>query len=306
MLLAVLLALARFALVPWVGDRAPFAFVFVSVVAAAVLAGWRSGLVALLLGQALAWFLVVQPSWSFTAKDPESVASLVLATVSELIALAVIGLYQREVDRAWSVRENQMELLEKALREIDHRTSNNYQTVLALILAQAKTSEGAVRDALAQVADRIRAIANAQRKLALASINLEQVMIAEHLQELCASLRQGLARPGVELNCDFAERPLAANQTVCISILVNELVTNALKHAFPEGRTGTIEVTLRDSGQALELVVADDGVGIGRSGRSQGTGLGARLVDTFVRQLKARHEVQSDDGGTRHRIRIPA
>ena len=198
-----------------------------------------------------------------------------------------------------------MDLLEKALKEIDHRTANNYQTVIALVLAQAKSSEGQVRDALIQVADRIRAIADAQRKLALASVSLERVKVSEHLQDLCASLRRGLTRDGVELHCQFDDITLSADETVCVSILLNELVTNALKHAFPDGRKGSIAVGLRIGGHAVELTVADDGVGTQAAGPSQGSGLGSKLVLTFVRQLRAKHDVSSDGSGTRHRIHIP-
>jgi two-component sensor histidine kinase len=298
-------AAARLALAPLTGEIAPYTFVFVATVGAAVLAGWRSGLTALLLGQTLIWYFLTEPRGTFAAKDVQHTAGLVLATVSQLAILAIITLYQREIERAWSRREGQMDLLEKALKEIDHRTANNYQTVIALVLAQAKGSEGQVRDALIRVADRIRAIADAQRKLALASVSLEQVKVSEHLQDLCASLKRGLTGDGVELHCQFDDITLGADETVCVSILLNELVTNALKHAFPAGRKGSIAVGLHGADQAVELTVEDDGVGIQSTGTSRGSGLGSKLVRTFVRQLKAKHEVSSDGSGTRHRIRIP-
>ena len=293
------------ALLPWMGERAPFALVFVAVVGAAVLAGWRSGLLALVVGQLLVWYFIIPQSWSFVIENSTLAAALLLATVAELLILIIITLYQREVALAWSKREGQMGLLEKALAEIDHRTSNNYQTVLALVLAQAKSARGdAVKDALQQVADRIRAIANASRKLAVASESLEQVRIAEHLQDLCDEIRKGLARPGISIDCDFDDIVLGADRTVSLSILVNELVTNALKHAFPEDRRGTIRVSLSSSHGSAELVVEDDGVGMGGTGRTRGSGLGTRLVETFVRQLNAKHDVASGETGTRHRIRF--
>jgi two-component sensor histidine kinase len=304
--LAVLFALARYSMVGWAGGRAPFAFVFVGVVAAAVLAGWRSGLVALVVGQVLAWALVVEPRWSMSALSAEDIGSLFISTASELVTLAIIALYQREVDRASAEREKQLNLLDKALKEIDHRTSNNYQTVLALVLAQARSAtDRAVKEALQQVADRIRAIANASRKLAVASEGLEQVRIAEHLQDLCDEIERGLARPGVGIECDYDDVVLEADKAVCVSILVNELVTNALKHAFPDDRAGTIRVSLCRKESNFELKVEDDGAGMKASSRSRGTGLGTRLVDTFTKQLKARHEVTSNGAGTRHLVRIP-
>jgi len=303
--LPLLLAVVRFALLPWTGEAAPFALVFVAVTAAAVLAGWRSGLIALAFGQALIWLFVMEPRGSLEAKDSAHVGALVLATIAQLVTLLIVTLYQREVERAWSRREGQMDLLQKALKEIDHRTSNNYQTVLALVLAQAGSAgDKAVKQALQQVADRIRAIAAASRKLAVASEGLEQIRIAEHLEELCAQIEQGLSRPGLKVDCAFEDIVVGADEAVCVSILVNELVTNALKHAFPDGRQGTIRVSL-SGGSDLHLKVEDDGVGMTVPKRTQGTGIGTRLIETFTRQLGGKHEIHSGASGTRHMITFP-
>ena len=305
--LTLFLVLVRLTVLPWTGEAAPFALVFVATVGAALLAGWRAGLIALIVGQALIWVFVMEPRTSLVGKDSIHVGALAMATLAQLLTLSIVALYQREIELAWSRRESQMDLLEKALREIDHRTSNNYQTVLALVLAQSKSArDKPVKDALQQVADRIRAIANASRKLAVASEGLEQVRIAAHLQDLCDEVERGLAPPGITIECKFDDLLLGAEKAVCVSILVNELVTNAIKHAFPDQRAGKIKVSLDSRRDGIELKVEDDGAGMKGAGRSRGTGLGTRLVETFAGQLKARHEVSSDSAGTRHRIRIPA
>ena len=297
----------RVALAPWTGEIAPFALVFVAVVGSAVLAGWRSGLLALVFGQLLTWYFLVQPHGAFFPLNARTGTALVMATVAQLLALTIITLYQREIALAWSRREGQFDLLQKALKEIDHRTANNYQTVIALILAQAKqATDPAVKDALQHVAGRIRAIADASKKLALSSETLDEVRVAEHLRDLCAQIEQGLGRPGVELVCDLEDIAMRADQTVCISILVNELVTNALKHAFPADRPGVIRVSLARDGRHTEVVVADDGVGMDRAASSRGTGLGTQLIATFARQLDADYKVTTGGEGTSHRLRIPA
>jgi len=304
MAMPVVLTLARMGLIPWTGDRAPYAFVFVAAVGATVLAGWRSGVLAVIVGQWLAWTLIVDPA-SKAVQKAQLVGGLSISTAAQLVAIVIIWLYQREIDRAWSRREEQVDLIHQALAEIDHRTTNNYQTVLALVLAQARRADAPVRQALEQVADRIRAIAMAAKQLAVSSDSLEQVRIGQHLGELCAELNQGLSRPGVSLHCDFEDINLGADETTWLSIIMNELVTNALKHAFPDGRRGEIQVSLRKTAEGLLLEVADDGIGMKRSARTRGTGLGTRLVDTFTKQLDARYELETGDGGTRHRIYFP-
>lgn len=300
----VVLTLARMGLIPWTADRAPFAFVFVAAVAATVLAGWRSGLLAIVLGQLLAWYLIVDPA-SDGVEQLYQIGGFLVATVAQLVAVFFISMYQREVDRSWSRREEQVDLLHQALAEIDHRTTNNYQTVLALVTAQARRAEAPVKHALLQVADRIEAIAMASRQLALSSDSLEQVRVTQHLSDLCSQIKRGLARPGVSLECHSDELSLDADKAIAVSIIINELVTNALKHAFPDDRKGSISVSLRKSADRLELEVADNGIGMKPGARRRAKGLGSRLIDMFVKQLKADHRVSSDEGGTRHLIRIP-
>ncbi|HXG82048.1 MAG TPA: sensor histidine kinase [Sphingomicrobium sp.] len=298
--------LLRMLLLPLASDRAPFALVFVAVIGATVLAGWRSGLLALVLAQLLTWQFVIDPA-RYALEPAAYIGGFAIATVAQAIGLVIVALYQREVDRAAASQQSQLDLLDRAIREIDHRTANNYQTMLSLVLAQARGArEASVREALQQVADRITAISTVSSKMSVRSGSPEEVEVDEHLRELCEQIEQGLFRPGVRMECEFENVCLASDRAVALSILVNELVTNALKHAFPDDRQGVVKVSLKRAGQGLELTVADDGVGIANGGRGKGSRLGNRLIDMFTNQLAGKHEVESRNGGTRHRIHFPA
>lgn len=299
----IFVVLVRMLLTPVAGDRAPYAFVFAGVVVACVLAGWRSGLITLVIGQLLTWFLVVGPLRYSVNPEYARVGGLVIATIAEGMILVVIALYQREVDRAWASQENQMHLLSEALREIDHRTKNNYQTVVALILLQAqKAQDAGVKQALAEAADRVRAVSLASDQLALRSEDLGSVRLGDHLRELCAQLRRGLTGDGVALDCDVEDITTQSDMAIHLSIIVNELVTNALKHAFADGR-GEIRVKCKSAGKGLELEIADNGSGMKVSAAKR-SGLGTRLVERFVKEVGAKHEITSSDEGTTHRIRV--
>ena len=300
-----LMVLARIPLGPLASDRAPYALNFLAVVIAAVLAGWRSGLVALIAGQLLIWYAIVPPVWSFAIADAERAGGLLIATISQFLVLVVIGLYQREVDKGTAERERRMELLNHALNEIDHRTRNNHQTVLALVQLQAqRSSDDDVRAALRQVADRIQAIAHASERLALRSGDLEHVRLDDHLCGLCEQIERGLSRQHVNVSCDVEEITTSADKAIPIAIIVNELVTNALKHAFDGREEGQVFVKGRMNGE-LKLTITDNGVGMkGRSTGKRG-GLGTKLVENFARQLGARHEVVSTETGTTHAFTIP-
>jgi two-component system, sensor histidine kinase PdtaS len=292
----------RVALTPVAGDRAPYAFVFLSIVAACVLAGWRSGLVALALGQAWAWYFIVTTDQAPGVPEPVRLwGGLITATISQLLILSVVALYQREVGRAMAAQEREMDLLSEALKEIDHRTRNNYQTVVALILLQAQRGEDPnVKRALAEAADRVRAVSLASDQLALRSEDLGTIRLGDHLRELCAQIKRGLAGDEVLLRCDIADLTARAETAIHLSIIVNELVTNALKHAFDDSG-GEIRITCEQAGEGVELVIADNGSGM-KAANAIRSGLGSRLVERFVKELDAKHEVSTSAKGTTHRI----
>jgi two-component sensor histidine kinase len=302
---AALMFAMRLPFAPLVGDRAPYALIFLAVVIAAVLAGWRSGLIALAAGQLVTWYVIVPPYFSFAIVDNERMFGLAIASVSQLLVLVVIALYQREVDKGVAERERRMALLDHALNEIDHRTRNNYSTVLALVQLQAqRASDAKVKSALQQVGDRIQAIASASDTLAIRSGDLDRIRLDEHLCELVNQIERGIARDGIELECEVDAVSAGADTATSISIIVNELVTNAIKHAFNGERPGSVWVRGK-AGDTFELVVQDDGRGIASSRRVDRSGLGTKLVESFVRQLNARHEVVSTEEGTTHRLVIP-
>lgn len=300
---------ARLPLDPFLGARAPYVFIFVAIVAAEYLAGWRSGLVALVTGQTLTWFLVIEPNWRAVVGATELAAGFVVGSVSELLVLAVVAIYQRAADRATSEREQRMELLDHALREIDHRTKNNYQTVLAMIRLQARGVEDREgKEALERTADRIESVALVSQQLAYSSQDLKTVRLDDHLRELCAQVERGLSRKEIQVGCEAEQVTTPASTAIGISIVVNELITNSLKHAFPDHRGGAIWVKSWLSGNALELTVQDNGCGLAHAPpqvRRQSGGLGSKLIESFLHQLKASHEVVSSSGGTKHRILVP-
>lgn len=287
------------------GERAPYALNFLAVVLATVAAGWRSGFLTLAASQLLIWYFVVPNRWSFTFETREMMGAFWIATLSEALILLVIALYQREVDKGVAERERRMELQDQALREIDHRTRNNYSTVLALVQLQAQRSGDAkVKSALQQVADRIQAIARATERLASNSGEIERIRLDDHLCELVQQIERGIARDGIRIECEVDEIHAGADTATSISIIVNELVTNAIKHAFNGEAPGHVRVVGNAQG-TFELIVADNGRGIASPRAGTRNGLGTKLVESFVRQLGAQHEVISTESGTTHRLIIP-
>jgi two-component sensor histidine kinase len=296
---------ARAALSFLAGDRAPYAFNFLGIVLAAVVAGWRAGLITLAISQLLTWYVIVEPQWTFTAGDYDRLGALTLSTLSQGLILLIIALYQREVAKGVAEREKRMDLLGRALEEIDHRTRNNYQTVLALVQLQAQRSKDAgVQDALQQVADRIKAVTRATEHLGVRSDDIGTVRLRVHLCELCEQVERGLSRDGVRVQCDVEDIAASTEKAIYLSIIVNELVTNALKHAFEDSSEGVIRVASEQHAKGVTIIVEDNGRGLQKAPAKSKGGLGSRLVDRFARELGCEHEVVSSANGTTHRLLI--
>ena len=303
--IAMLVVSARLMFVAVAADRAPYAFNFLGIVLAAVIAGWRAGLLTLMLAQFLTYYIIVEPRWGFATIDSDRFAGMVLATFSEALILIVIALYQREVAKGVNEREKRMDLLTRAHEEIDHRTRNNYQTVLALVQLQAQRSKDAgVQEALQQVADRIKAVTRATEHLAVRSEDIGTVRLRAHLCELCEQVERGLSRDGVRVQCEVDDLTASTEKAIYLSIIVNELVTNALKHAFEDSSEGLIRVASEQHARGVTIIVEDNGCGLKKAPAKANGGLGSRLVDRFARELGCEHQIVSSATGTTHRLQI--
>jgi two-component system, sensor histidine kinase PdtaS len=199
------------------------------------------------------------------------------------------------------------------LREGDHRIKNSLQIVSSLMTLQARAEESpSAREALNLAAARIQSIARMHDALQAGegSDLLDLGSVIEKMCEGLAAMGGNILGVAVRVTADHVKTPLAFAQPIVLA--VNELVVNALRHAFPDGRTGAIDVRLINAGGELHVVVSDDGVGLpaGHSealaeGRAEGRGYGMKLVRTMVSQVKGVLSVESG-AGTRVTIVIPA
>jgi two-component sensor histidine kinase len=189
---------------------------------------------------------------------------------------------------------------EVMLQEIHHRVKNNLQVISSLINMQIRKLEaGENRDALEECKSRVQAIALIHEKLYRAG-DYARVPFAEYAKSLISSVFQanGDAAANVRLELQIDELALAVDQAIPCGLILNELITNALKHGFSDGRSGTVRVRLAKVGPGtVGLTVGNDGIALPetfetRSSRS----LGLNLVTTLARQLQARLEVSRRPG----------
>jgi two-component sensor histidine kinase len=189
---------------------------------------------------------------------------------------------------------------EVLLKEVHHRVKNNLQVISSLLSLQAQhLADPVARAMFGESQGRVRSIALVHEKLYQAK-DLSHVRFDEYARELVEDLLHSLGGAGrsIDARIEVDEVAMPVTTAIPCGLIVNELVTNALKHAFPPSRGGTIRVALRPrEDDRLELSVDDDGIGLPPALDPRRTpSLGLDLVYTFAQQLEAEVTVRRGDG----------
>ena len=192
------------------------------------------------------------------------------------------------------------------LKEIHHRVKNNLQIVSSLLNLQTeKLSDTKAIELFKESQNRVRSIALFHEKLYQSS-DLGRVDIGGYIKGLAngSFVTYGVNPDDIVLAVLTEDIPLDVDAAICCGLIVNELVSNSLKHAFPDRRKGQVEVTLRSAGTDVVLEVADNGVGFPADldFRSPST-LGLKLVAIFTEQVGGTMDV-TREGGTRFSLRF--
>jgi two-component system, sensor histidine kinase PdtaS len=197
-----------------------------------------------------------------------------------------------------AIRRSELENQQNTLfQEFQHRIKNNFQMVLALL--QYEQPAGNEEQIIRRVRDRIRAIGFATEQLS-GKNRVDQVDLRSYLGELCRNLAEG-ADP-IKVRTDLQHLMVPYEKAVPLGLIVNELVTNSLKHAFGDNK-GAVEVILHKIDGAAELSVADDGKGIDPASRGEGKGF--KLVSALSKQIDASIQHVPVDKGTCYRLQFP-
>lgn len=194
---------------------------------------------------------------------------------------------QREKERAEREVREARDRAVVLLAEVNHRVANSLALVSSLVRMQAAAVEdSSAKAALAETQARITAIGKLHRSL-YTSDDVRSVNVATYLQGILNELSESLASDGrtptIAMHLDPVA--IATDKAVSVGMIATELVTNAMKYAYPEGG-GEVRVLLEataDSG--FRLTIEDDGVGWRGEGPQKGSGLGSRIVGSLVRTL---------------------
>lgn len=201
--------------------------------------------------------------------------------------------------------------LEEALRrstlllhEADHRVKNNLQMISAMLLIQrASAPDAGVQAALQDMVERVDAVGLVHQRLQDAT-NSDSVDIGDLIREIATNLVTAAGREDIALVLAVESAMIGPDAAAPVALVINETVTNALKHAFPPGRGGALRIDVRRGPGSCEISVRDDGTGMPGGDRPR-SGFGTTLIEAMVRQVRATIEWLPALPGTHVRITLP-
>ncbi len=263
-------------------------------------------------------FEVAQKEATITAQgqslqQQRSLQSLTYGVVG-LLAFILIGLYwnfrnnkrtSHKLEVLNSDLENKNKQLDKRnaenellLKEIHHRVKNNLEVVSSLLALQsAQIDDPDVQDAMLASQNRVNSMGILHQKLYQGE-HLAFIEMKNYFLNLSENILDSYnATEQVTVDCQMNEIQLDVDTAVPIGLIVNELLTNSLKYAFPKGQKGFVTLRLEDMGEDhLRLIVTDNGIGKSLNGQPQGTGFGTQLVALLTKQLNGTLQQEVNNG----------
>ncbi|WP_051444962.1 response regulator [Desulfocurvus vexinensis] len=237
---------------------------------------------------------ILKPSQNDQIKAAIEIA-LEKKAVERDMAGVMAGLRSQAVDR------------ELQLKEIHHRIKSNLNMICGLLALQGMRCEsGACADALRAVRGRVLSVAKVHEALS-SSRHLDSINARDYFRSLADAVRRAYAVPdALILDLDCPDLELEPDKAMPMGLICTELLTNALRHAFPGGRAGRVRIVLGRAPGVYELAVSDDGVGLppGLDVRNSGT-LGLELVHGLAAQVGGGVELAPGPGAG-FLVRIPA
>jgi two-component sensor histidine kinase len=215
--------------------------------------------------------------------------------IAALLAVFLFGMYFtlkniRRKRKALTVLNTQLDAKNKQnellLKEIHHRVKNNLELVKSLIALQsAKLKDGASKEAMLASQNRVQSMGIIHQKLYQGE-NLGSIEMKDYFINLGEGVLDTFqAEEKIKIECAMDQLNLDVDTAVPIGLIVNELLTNALKYAFPNGESGVITISLAKKEDQLVLQFSDNGIGKVAQSTPKGTGFGTQLIQLLTRQL---------------------
>ncbi len=288
----------------WIPLSGPFAFVFPAILVATLYGHWPAGLAALISGIASISYFILPTSRPLSFASSTDFSRGVFAVIVGGTLLIFAEIFRRTVSSNAEERDREIERREMLLRELEHRTRNNFALVASLLDFQRRQATSPeVTHALDHAIRRVHTFADAYSQLGSGQSAGGEVDMQPYLARLLDRVSDGLFEGQIAVESEIGTLELPSRKAVAIGLYVNEALTNCAKYAFPAGRVGTVKVTLGADDGGWRLTILDDGIGGDVATpppvKGKKSGLGAILFEALATQAGAKHRVTASDQGRR-------
>lgn len=222
--------------------------------------------------------------------------------IETFVNVATVALRKRSSEKKIIESLHEKEVM---LKEIHHRVKNNLQIISSLLELQSlQIKDDETRHIFMDSQSRVKSMALVHEKI-YQSEDLSSINYKEYIDQLAEYLFTSYDLPNVRYSIESDEINMPIDSAIPAGIIINELISNSLKHAFPDGRDGHISITLKNEHDFVVLTVADDGIGM-KPGTNleKSTSLGLELVHALTQQLHANVKLECSQG-TRYAFEIP-
>jgi two-component sensor histidine kinase len=283
--------------------KVPYVTLFPAMVLCSLVGGRSAGILAAVIGGIAAWYLWLPPRGTFGLEWPVGHLTIALYVVTSVVLL----LLMRGLNETMKALEKERDLSADLFRELQHRTANNLQSISAMLRQNRRSIESDPAVALNVIDSAVRrfeVMSRINRKLY--SPEMHEVDATTLLRDLCEDLRRVAGNERVVCKVGQSSATLSRERAMLLSLLVSELMLNATKHAFEPGQAGTIEISLETKGHDFHFTFADDGKGFPSDPKVRSSaGLGTRIMEGLVAQLRGTMHTRSGLSGTTVEVIIP-
>ena len=279
---------------------APYAINVPAILIATLVGRFNAGLIVLVLSSLFTWYQVMPFQGSFAFATSSDGPRTIVNVITGLLLIILAELARRNFRDLLHEREERISEREMLLREVDHRVKNNLAILTSLLrLQQNETGNEDAKQALEKAAGRVLSLSKAYENLHYGVDNIAVVQFDEFIERLCGAISEALAlEQDIELRVSVMPCKLARDRASGIGLLINEVVTNAVKHAFKGRDSGLIAISLTADQTQAVVAIEDNGIGLPEDAREGAQG--RIFLDAFATTAKADLHCQTSSEGTRY------
>lgn len=273
----------------WAPTSGPFALIYPTLLLVTLYGHWQAGMTAFAVTFFWAWYFVLPETRGFQFIDPADPPRVALNAACCLIVVIFAEAFRRAarrtVDEIQAAADRRLILL----ADLEHRTKNNFALVASMLEIQKRSAtDPLIHEHLNDAAGRVRTFADAYSELALEQSETIEVDTKLFMDSLLDRLESAALPKDVRLFREIDQCKLPREIAAALGLYMNEAISNAVKYAFPDGKSGTIGVYFHARDGGWRLTIEDDGLGLDSKGQNE-HGLGSKLMEAFAIQAGAVH-----------------